>query len=130
MTVAQQGSHFARNFFTALLPILQQWLSNARASYTALTTLLGQVPGVGAHLKIWLPSMAWHCAHIKPGCPAWHGTVGLQKTCGSCCGLQRGCWLPVRAVDEVWVLAHASRQTCPRMCSCRACIRAPADQGC
>jgi hypothetical protein len=48
MTVAQQGSLFARNFVAALLPIMQQWLGNAKASYTAMTTLLGQVPGVGA----------------------------------------------------------------------------------
>lgn len=66
MTVAQQASLFARNFFTALLPILRQWLMNAKTSYTAMTGLLSTVSGIGAHadlapLFLHCPAVAWHC---------------------------------------------------------------------
>ena len=47
MMIAQQGSHFAGSFFGALLPILNQWLINANASYTAMTSLLSRGPRRG-----------------------------------------------------------------------------------
>ena len=82
MTVAQQASQFASSFFGTLLPVLRQWLINAQASYTAMTSLLSEVPAVGAPCHICL----LHAGLVRPApVPLLHAALAPGRRIGWSC---------------------------------------------